>query len=175
MSTDTLTSVRTPTSGRAASPIHLVATPRLRTSGARGAGSGTAVGRSVAFAPGRPGRMVLTARGRGVVRLLALAVATAVLAMGLVLVWVALAATVAPGASAGDGAAGVLSGAGEDDGPGAGGTIAVVVAPGDTLWQLAREHAPDRDPRAVVTDIVALNDLGSSDVQAGAEVLVPLG
>ena len=119
--------------------------------------------------------MVLTARGRGVVRLLALAVATAVLAMGLVLVWVALAATVAPGASAGDGAAGVLSGAGEDDGPGAGGTIAVVVAPGDTLWQLAREHAPDRDPRAVVTDIVALNDLGSSDVQAGAEVLVPLG
>ena len=187
MSTDTLTSVRTPTSDRAASPIDLVSTPRLRTGGARGAGSvsavvsstavvsGTAVGSSVATAPGRPVRMVLTARGRGVVRLLALAIATAVLAMGLVLAWVVLAATVAPGASAGDGAAGVVGGAGKDAGPGAGGTIAVVVAPGDTLWQLAREHAPDRDPRAVVTDIVALNDLGSSDVQAGAEVLVPLG
>ena len=175
MSTDTLTSVRTPTSGRAASALSPMAVPRLRTSGAPGTWSGTAVGRSVAPAPGRPGRMVLTARGRGVVRLLALAIATTILAVGLVLAWVALAAAVAPGASAGDGAAGVMSGAVEDAAPGAGGTIAVVVAPGDTLWQLAREHAPDRDPRAVVTDIVALNDLGSSDVQAGAEVLVPLG
>ena len=52
-------------------------------------------------------------------------------------------------------------------------TVAVVVAPGDTLWQLAREHAPDRDPRSVVADIVDLNDLGSTGVQAGAEVLFP--
>jgi hypothetical protein len=89
-----------------------------------------------------------------------------------VLSWVAVAASVAPGASAGDGRAGVASGAGA---PEVGRTVAVVVAPGDTLWQLAREHSPDRDPRSVVADIVAINDLGSTGVQAGAEVLVPVG
>jgi len=120
-------------------------------------------------------RIVLTPRGRRVVRLLVLAAATAVLTVGLVLGWVTLAATVAPGASAGDGGAGVISGAGVDADAGVRSTVAVVVAPGDTLWQLAREHAPDRDPRSVVADIVALNDLGSTGVQAGVEVLVPLG
>ncbi|MFC3690137.1 LysM peptidoglycan-binding domain-containing protein [Aquipuribacter hungaricus] len=145
---------------------------------------GTSAAERLAARPVRPavraarpapsaGALVLTARGRRVVRLIVLGVATAVLAAGLVLAWVALAATVAPGASAGDGRAGVLSGAGAQTLPTE--TVAVVVAPGDTLWQLARDHAPERDPRSVVADIVQLNDLGSAGVQAGTEVRVPVG
>ncbi len=121
---------------------------------------------------GRAQGLVLTARGRRLVRTLVLGVATAVLAVGLVLAWVTLAASVAPGASAGDGRAGVVSGAGAHT---VGRTVQVVVAPGDTLWQLAEEHAPGRDPRSVVADVVALNDLGSTGVQAGTTLLVPVG
>lgn len=118
------------------------------------------------------GDLVLTPRGRLLLRLLALASATVVLAAVLAVAWVTLAASVAPGASAGDGSAGVTTAAGA---AATGRTVAVVVAPGDTLWQLAREHAPARDPRSVVADVVALNDLGSTGVQAGVELLVPVG
>ncbi len=120
----------------------------------------------------RSRRIVLTARGRRAVRLLALGAASSALAAVLVLAWVTVAASVAPGASAGDGTAGVASGMGASGrhAPAA----VVVVEPGDTLWQLAQEHVPGRDPRSVVTEIVALNGLGSAGVQAGAEVLVPV-
>ena len=174
MSTAALTSVRTATA-RAGTDRAPAGSARLgRPSGGQVRGqarTGASADRGIR----------LTARGRRLVRLLVLATATVVLAVGLVLAWMTVAATVAPGASAGDGGAGVASGAGvgtEVDagaGAGAGRTVAVVVAPGDTLWQLAGEHAPDRDPRSVVADIVALNDLGSTGVQAGARVLVPLG
>jgi hypothetical protein len=53
-------------------------------------------------------------------------------------------------------------------------TMSVNVAPGETLWSLANEFAPDRDPREVVSEIVELNDLGSSVVQAGQAVALPV-
>lgn len=116
--------------------------------------------------------LVLTPRGRRLVRLVAWVTATSALALGLVLLWVVLAATVAPGALAGDGRPGVASGAGAVT-VDADSTIEVVVGPGDTLWQIAGEHAPERDPRSVVDEIVALNDLTSTGVQAGQTLVVP--
>ncbi|MHA7263382.1 LysM peptidoglycan-binding domain-containing protein [Arthrobacter sp. TMN-37] len=53
-------------------------------------------------------------------------------------------------------------------------TVSVNVAPGETLWSLAGEFAPDRDPRDVVSEIVELNGLGSSTVQAGQIVALPV-
>ncbi len=53
-------------------------------------------------------------------------------------------------------------------------TVRVNVAPGETLWSLANEFAPDRDPRDVVSEIVELNGLGSSVVQAGQAVALPV-
>jgi nucleoid-associated protein YgaU len=119
--------------------------------------------------------LVLTPRGRVVVRVLAWLTTTAVAALAVLLVWVAAASFVAPGASAGDGAGGVVSGAGlgavvsEDEL----GAVAVTVEAGDTLWSLARAHAPERDPRAVVHDLVRLNGLPSSTVAVGERLLVP--
>ena len=54
-------------------------------------------------------------------------------------------------------------------------TVRVSVASGETLWALAAEYAPERDPRAVVEEIVELNVLGSSTVQAGQSRHIPVG
>ena len=51
-------------------------------------------------------------------------------------------------------------------------TATVVVQPGDTLWAIAGRVAPDRDPRAVVEDIVAANDL-TGDLVPGQALVVP--
>jgi hypothetical protein len=50
----------------------------------------------------------------------------------------------------------------------------VSVAPGQSLWQLAEQVAPNADPREVVADILALNQLRSADVQPGQELAIPL-
>ncbi|WP_166985083.1 hypothetical protein [Canibacter zhoujuaniae] len=50
----------------------------------------------------------------------------------------------------------------------------VVPMPGESLWQIAAEIAPKADPRDTVADIVALNQLPSSAVQAYEPVAVPL-
>ncbi len=47
----------------------------------------------------------------------------------------------------------------------------VVVAPGDTLWSIARRVAPDRDARAVVASIVAAR--GGAALQVGETIAVP--
>ena len=52
-------------------------------------------------------------------------------------------------------------------------TVEVSVVTGETLWDLAARHAPERDPRHVVAEIVELNDLPSSVVQAGQSIAVP--
>ncbi|MHA7282406.1 LysM peptidoglycan-binding domain-containing protein [Arthrobacter sp. TMS2-4] len=52
-------------------------------------------------------------------------------------------------------------------------TVEVSVATGETLWDLAVHYAPERDPRDVVAEIVELNDLRSSVVQAGQSIAVP--
>jgi hypothetical protein len=49
----------------------------------------------------------------------------------------------------------------------------VSIAPGETLWQLAAEVAPQADPREVVADILKLNNLSSGDVQPGQELALP--
>jgi len=51
----------------------------------------------------------------------------------------------------------------------------VTVAPGDTLWSIAGEVAPDSDRRDTVAEIVELNALGGSTVQAGQRIAVPAG
>ncbi|NNE73405.1 MAG: LysM peptidoglycan-binding domain-containing protein [Acidimicrobiales bacterium] len=46
-----------------------------------------------------------------------------------------------------------------------------IVQPGDTLWAIATELAPDRDPRAVVAE---LSDVaGSAALQVGQRLLIP--
>lgn len=50
----------------------------------------------------------------------------------------------------------------------------VTVSGGETLWSLAVELAPERDPRDVVAEIVELNNLTSSVVQAGEQLFVPI-
>jgi LysM repeat protein len=51
----------------------------------------------------------------------------------------------------------------------------VTVAPGDTLWSIAGEVAPDADPRDTVADIVERNALTGSTIQAGQRIAVPVG
>ena len=46
----------------------------------------------------------------------------------------------------------------------------VVVKPGDTLWEIARRFAPQRDPRDVVAELRRLNALPSADVRAGQQL-----
>jgi hypothetical protein len=49
----------------------------------------------------------------------------------------------------------------------------VTVGAGQSLWQLAVRIAPSADPREVISDIVRVNQLGGSDVQAGQRLAVP--
>lgn len=56
----------------------------------------------------------------------------------------------------------------------AGQTRVVTVAPGQTLWQIAGQIAPGRDPRDVVAQIAALNHLRADQLAAGQELLVPV-
>jgi hypothetical protein len=48
------------------------------------------------------------------------------------------------------------------------------VMPGDTLWSVAKRIAPDNDPREVVAQIRELNDLRSSELQVGQQLLLPV-
>ncbi len=49
----------------------------------------------------------------------------------------------------------------------------VTVMPGDTLWSIAVEVAPEADPREVVGEISRLNLLQDGVVQAGQELAIP--
>ena len=51
----------------------------------------------------------------------------------------------------------------------------VTVAPGDTLWSIAGEVAPDADPRDTLAEIIELNALDASSIRAGQRIAVPLG
>ncbi|MWB99574.1 LysM peptidoglycan-binding domain-containing protein [Agromyces seonyuensis] len=50
----------------------------------------------------------------------------------------------------------------------------VIIEPGETLWQIALDYAPEEDPRDVIADIVRLNGLASTDVLPGQELALPL-
>lgn len=49
----------------------------------------------------------------------------------------------------------------------------VTVQPGETLWQLAQEEAPNSDPRDFVQDVVSLNNLDGAGLQAGQQLAIP--
>lgn len=49
----------------------------------------------------------------------------------------------------------------------------IVVQPGQTLWGIATQVAPHADPRATVQQIIVLNHLSSTGVQAGETLAVP--
>ncbi|UFU15183.1 LysM peptidoglycan-binding domain-containing protein [Curtobacterium sp. C1] len=49
----------------------------------------------------------------------------------------------------------------------------VTVQPGETLWSLAEQTAPDADPRDFVQDVVSLNALDGSTLQAGEQIAIP--
>ena len=49
-----------------------------------------------------------------------------------------------------------------------------IVQPGESLWSLARRIAPDNDPRDVVAQIRRLNDLSSSELQPGQQLVLPV-
>lgn len=48
------------------------------------------------------------------------------------------------------------------------------VAPGETLWKVAKRIAPGQDPRPVVDQIIRLNDLPGAGLRAGQQLLLPV-
>ncbi|MDQ4502666.1 LysM peptidoglycan-binding domain-containing protein [Sinomonas sp. ASV322] len=51
--------------------------------------------------------------------------------------------------------------------------VQVTVQQGQSLWSVAAQYAPDRDPRVVISEIVDLNGLDSTRVQPGQQLMVP--
>ena len=51
--------------------------------------------------------------------------------------------------------------------------VSVTVIEGDTLWGLAREFAPQLDPREAVRQITEINNLEGSVLFPGTEIYVP--
>ncbi|WP_166869120.1 LysM peptidoglycan-binding domain-containing protein [Salinibacterium sp. ZJ70] len=49
----------------------------------------------------------------------------------------------------------------------------VTVASGESLWELAEWIAPESDPRDVISAIVSLNQLATTDVHPGQRLAVP--
>lgn len=49
----------------------------------------------------------------------------------------------------------------------------VTVLPGDTLWSIAGEIAPEADPREVIGEITRLNMLQGGVLQVGQELSIP--
>ncbi|MBK0420897.1 LysM peptidoglycan-binding domain-containing protein [Leucobacter sp. CSA2] len=105
-------------------------------------------------APKPVGRIKLTRRGRALFGGLATVLVAAVLAL--------LASFAAPSALASNAA-----NSGQD-------FHYVVAQPGESLWSLASELDPAADPRDLVAEIVQLNQLEDSGVEAGQPVAVPL-
>jgi hypothetical protein len=50
----------------------------------------------------------------------------------------------------------------------------ITVEHGDSLWTLARRAAPEHDPREVVALIRDLNDLSSSGLTPGQQLVLPV-
>ncbi|RLK53018.1 LysM peptidoglycan-binding domain-containing protein [Microbacterium telephonicum] len=99
-------------------------------------------------------RLRLTVRGRRVIAVLASLPAV-----------IALALAILSGGSA------IAS---HDAGAPAGTFATVTVVPGDTLWSIAGDIAPDADPRDVVDQIVTLNALPTGDVIPGQSLSIPV-
>jgi hypothetical protein len=57
--------------------------------------------------------------------------------------------------------------------PGASNPKPYVVKRGDSLWAIATDRYPGKDPRAAVYDIQQTNQLGGSSIVAGQTLLLP--
>jgi len=67
------------------------------------------------------------------------------------------------------------AGAGSKDLPTkAGSYVTVTLAPGETLWSLAKALNDGGDVRELVDTIIKVNGLTSSDIAAGSKIRVPL-
>ena len=98
-------------------------------------------------------RLRLTARGRRVLAFLASIPAIVALSIAIV-----------------SGGGALASG----EGSAPAGTFAeVTVMPGDTLWSIAGEIAPDADPRDVVDAVMSLNAMSSARLDIGQTIAVP--
>ena len=51
----------------------------------------------------------------------------------------------------------------------------VTVMPGDTLWSIATNIAPNADTQTVIAEIVSLNQLETATVQPGQRLAIPSG
>ncbi|PRA78639.1 LysM peptidoglycan-binding domain-containing protein [Microbacterium sp. MYb66] len=97
-------------------------------------------------------RLRLTARGRGVL----LAFASVPLAVGIAFAAISGGSAVASGEDAA-----VVS------------VETVTVMPGETLWSIATEVAPDADPREVIGEISRMNLLRGGELQIGQKLAIP--
>jgi LysM domain len=49
----------------------------------------------------------------------------------------------------------------------------VTVVGGETLWSVAKQIAPNADPRDVISDIMSVNRLGTADIYPGEQLSIP--
>ncbi len=50
----------------------------------------------------------------------------------------------------------------------------VTIMQGDNLWSIAEQYAPNRDPRDFIAEIIALNNMSDSVVDAGMRLALPI-
>lgn len=51
--------------------------------------------------------------------------------------------------------------------------VYITVQQGDSMWDLAAEHAPNDDPRDWIAEVVILNALESVDLTPGQQIALP--
>jgi LysM repeat protein len=49
----------------------------------------------------------------------------------------------------------------------------ITVVGGETLWGVAKQIAPNSDPRDVVSDIMSVNNLNTADIYPGERLAIP--
>lgn len=49
-----------------------------------------------------------------------------------------------------------------------------IVVPGDTLWDIAEQYRPDRDPREVIAQIQQINGITDGKIYPGQKLKIPL-
>lgn len=139
--------------GRTGSGASLPAAPRSGRPASAKAADAKAAG---ARAAGAKTPLRLTRRGRAVVAVFAVILATVVITL--------IAMAVAGGAQAANHG---RAGAGYQ------GMRQIVVRPGQTLWTIASRAEPSADPRLVISQIMTANSLSTTVVQAGQLLWVP--
>lgn len=50
----------------------------------------------------------------------------------------------------------------------------VTVMPGQTLWSIASDYAPNQDPRDFIANLVSLNNLNGTELVPGMQIALPL-